>query len=82
MLTDAQREVFRRDMEAMIEQVGRLGETSDQAAERVTTFAKAVRGVLRIVKPAMKALRALTHPPRRYHWRTRRRYRLNRQRRF
>lgn len=81
-LTNAQRETFRRDMEAMIEQVRRLSETSGFASEQVTSFADTVRGIVRIIKPVTKALRWFHRRPCPYHWRTRRRYRLQRQRRF
>lgn len=81
-LTDAQRETFRRDMEAMIEPVRRLSETSGFASEQATSFADTVRGIVSVIRPVMKALRWFHRRPCPYRWRTRRRYRLQRQRRF
>lgn len=75
-LTNAQRETFRRDMEAM--QVRRLSETSRFASEQATSFADTVRGIVRIIKPVTKALRWFSRPWRCYPWRTRRVYRLKR----
>jgi hypothetical protein len=83
--TEAAAEEWRtlqQDLGAMAESIDRLCEGFGRETGVAMSFANAVQRIVRIIKPVTKALRWLHRRPCPYRWRTRRHYRMKRQRRF